>query len=74
MKVFIMMQKEGRKQSRVREVYLDRQKAEDFIGEPHQPTIECECCGQQKSNPKYYDAATEKWKKDLFIIERTVDE
>ncbi len=72
MKLFLIMQKEGHKQTRVREVYLNKQDAVDFIGTPHEPTIKCDDCGQQKRNPAYYDDATESWKRKLFILERDV--
>ena len=74
MKVFIIMQSEGKGISRVREVYIKKQDAEDFIETPQQPTIECNDCGQQKPNPKYYDSHNEALKRKLFILERTVEE
>lgn len=72
MKVYILMQSEGRGVARVRDIYLNKKDAEDFIGTPQKPTIKCDDCGQQKPNPKYYDNTTEHWKNSLFIKERTV--
>ena len=72
MQIFILMQNEGKGVSKIRDVYLKKQDAEDFIGMPQNPTVKCDCCGQQTPNPKYYDDATERWKRDLFIKELTV--
>jgi hypothetical protein len=53
MQVFVLKQNEGEGVSRIRDIYLTRQDAEDFIGIPQKPTIKCNDCGQQKSNPEY---------------------
>ncbi len=72
MQVFILIQDEGAGRFRIRDVYLNKQDAEDFIGIPQSPTIKCNACNQQKPNPKYYDGSDEPWKRKLSIKEYTV--
>lgn len=74
MKVYVVMQSEGKRvgqifdSKRVRGVFSSKAKAEKYVGpQDTRPTIKCDCCNQQKPNPAYN--FIEAWKEKLSIHE-----
>lgn len=56
--------------SRVREVFLDKQDALDYIGPRENKYIKCKTCGTKHVNPKAdLDHNYQPWRRKLWILE-----
>jgi len=71
--VYLVIQNEGagRGSGRVRGVFSTKEKAQNYIGPIEKRNTTCECCKQDRPNPRF--SSSDDWKKKLRIQEKVVD-